>query len=220
MEADLTRFLEFYGMPGSGKSTVSHLVADALRRRGDTVIEPTYDTDHARFASIRKLRKLVKLFLYAAVHPKKLAALKRLAKENGNRGAEILSQTANIVQKLQVYDRAARCNYVIFDEGLTQSAVSLVKNGQKSASENERILYGLCGKRTVMKIYIRVSAETALERMEGREKHDSRIEKIPGVVNRRKALLNYEKQCETIADSITADNADAEECAGTVFRHL
>ena len=41
-----TEFIEFYGLPGSGKSTLSHIVAERLRSEGYAVEEPSYDIDH------------------------------------------------------------------------------------------------------------------------------------------------------------------------------
>ena len=200
----MTVFLEFYGLPGCGKSTISHLVAEELRKQGKIVNEPTYDLDHKYSAGKRKTIKLLKLIQYAITHPRSYSRLRQLIKANEYSGSELVSQAANIAPKLWTYENA-ESDYVIFDEGLTQSAISLCQ-GKQNSVENETELYGLCKNRSVYKFYIRINAETALMRMAGRDKHDSRIEKIADVASRREAIRAFEKQCDRIALAIVVDN--------------
>jgi thymidylate kinase len=213
-----TVFLEFYGLPGSGKSTISHLVAEELRKQGKKVIEPTYDTDHRYSSSVRKGIKLLKLIRYEMINPRKSKMLCGLIKANGYFGSSVFSQAANIVPKLWEYDHA-RADYAIFDEGLTQSAISLVIN-EGSSSENERVLYNLCKKRLVRKFYIRVSQEKALSRMAGREEHDSRIERIRDEAERKQAIKAFEMQCNGISDCIVVDQKKIEEILGFIMKQL
>lgn len=46
--------VEFVGVPGAGKSTLSHAVATALRASGEIVTEPTYDITRGRDRRWRK----------------------------------------------------------------------------------------------------------------------------------------------------------------------
>lgn len=211
MESDIrdnTIFLEFYGLPGSGKSTISHLVAEELRKQGKKVIEPTYDSDHRYSSSIRKWIKLIKLIRYGVFNPRKYNKLSKLIRANGYGGTDVLSQAVNIAPKLWEYEHA-RTEYVVFDEGLTQSAISLVKN-KGNSSENERKLYELCKHRKVKKIYIKVFPETALSRMAGRQKHDSRIEEIRDDAERYSKLREIERLCESISTNIIVDDETKE----------
>lgn len=223
MESDLI-FLEFYGLPGCGKSTVSHIVAKKLAEGGKTVSEPTYDTDHKSSAKVRKVKKFLKLFRYALIHPKKYRALKKLVSRNGYGGKNGLKQCANITNKLLAYEKA-ETGFVIFDEGLTQSAISLSqeKEGKVISSENEKILYGLCGNKcrpeNVKKIHIRVKADVALARMEGRDVHDSRIEKMNPEL-RKKAVAQFHMQCDLIPDGIVIEDAAPEEVAERILKAI
>ena len=201
MESDLTGavFLEFYGLPGSGKSTVSHLVAEKLRSEGKTVLEPTYNVDHKYLGIIRKVIKLLNMVRYSLVHPKKYKDIVRLVKSNGYGGTRsVLFQVANVTLKLWVYDRGV-AEYVIFDEGLTQSAIALAQKGKLSSIENEKQLYSLCKKRSVEKIYIVVADRESINRLSERDNHDSRIEKIQSIGEREKALRFFKEQCELIS---------------------
>jgi ABC-type dipeptide/oligopeptide/nickel transport system ATPase component len=62
--------IEFLGLPGCGKSTLSHSVAEQLRREGRAVNEATYILNHRRHKLERLLRKLGHLTDYAAHHPR------------------------------------------------------------------------------------------------------------------------------------------------------
>lgn len=215
---DSTVFLEFYGLPGSGKSTISHIVAEELRKMGKNVEEPTYDIDHKYSGNIRKVIKLLKLVRSALLNPKEYKALCVLIKANGYTGIEVLSQAANIVPKLWEYDHT-RSDYEIFDEGLTQSAISLVNN-ERNSSENEVSLYSLCKKRVVRKFYIKVSPETALLRMAGRDMHDSRIEKMTDDIKRNNALQGIEIQCESILDGYAVEEDSIQSAVDCIVGQL
>jgi predicted kinase len=49
--------VEFIGLPGSGKSTIAHALADLLRLRGALVREPTWRHDHQYRHASRAVRK-------------------------------------------------------------------------------------------------------------------------------------------------------------------
>ena len=205
---DNTVFLEFYGLPGSGKSTLSHLLAEELRKQGKKVIEPTYESDHLYSSSKRRLVKILQLMRYAAIHPKNYKKLIQLVKANGYCGSEVISQAANIAPKLWEYEKADT-DYVIFDEGITQSAISLCQ-GNRNSADNEAELYLLCRKRMIRKFYIKVDKETALERMAYRGKHDSRIEKIEDEAGRKEAIIAFEKECCRIGNGIYIDDSQCD----------
>ena len=215
MESDLTLFLEFYGLPGCGKSTASHMVAAELRKQGKNVSEPTFDMDHKSSGKVRKVKKLLKLFRYAVAHPKKYKALKTLVSKNGYGGSGGLSQCANITQKLLAYEHE-KSDVVIFDEGLTQSSISL-SQGRMNAAENEKELFALCPKRNVKKIYVNVSPEVALKRMEGRSQHDSRIEKIEDPLLRENAMVVFHVQCDLIPNGNVIQDGSAEQMAAEII---
>lgn len=196
----MTVFLEFYGLPGCGKSTVSHAVAEELRKLGKTVAEPSYDLDHRHSDHIRKIKKAGYLLVLLSKHPAVFRKLVKLMKDNGYQGKKGILQCSNIAYKLLAYNDKTDADYVVFDEGLIQSAISLADKAGKSI-ENEKLLYGLCKTRDKISIYIEVNAETALKRMETREKHDSRIEKIQNIEDRRIALEAIEDQCRIMCDT-------------------
>lgn len=218
MEPDLTVFLEFYGLPGSGKSTISHTVVEELRKRGKNVKEPTYDMDHQNSRSLRKLKKIVKLIVFAFVYPKKFLSLLKLVKQNGYSGITVIIQCVNIAYKLIIYN-GIKADYVVLDEGLTQSAIALNQNINKTIN-NELSLYGLIGRRKVIKIYIKTKPEIALNRLEGRNEHDSRVEKIADKVEQTESLKELEMECDVIFPNLIVYNDSISDSVKYTIRNL
>ena len=211
--------LEFYGLPGCGKSSVSHIVADELTKRGRSVEEPTYKIDHNESHFVRKLKKTGCLIRYFFGSPKSCRILTKLVRKNGYKGASAFSNSANIAQKLLIYGRTNR-DFVIFDQGLTQSALSLSQTGKVSVLENEAVLYELCKGRTVKKIYLRVEKEEALRRMKGRASNDSRVEKMRTEKEQINALSAWESLCDSISPDIVIESRDAAESAAEILEKL
>ena len=93
--------IEFFGLPGCGKSTISHQVAERLRAKGYKVYEPTYYSDHNLKPVCRKLRKLLATMYYSISHHKEYLSLIRLAKENGYTGfKDSLKQICELFNKV------------------------------------------------------------------------------------------------------------------------
>ena len=213
-----TVFLEFYGLPGSGKSTLSHLFAEELRNRKNTVKEPTYYIDHNYNQYFRKTIKLLKYIRYMFCHPIRNIQLIQCVIRNGYRGVSIISQCSNIAQKLWFYDHA-HSDYVVFDEGLTQSAISLSYTEKINIIENEKILYSLCKKRATIKIYICISVEEAKKRLTKRNTHNSRIERIIGNEQQDNKMKIIQAFCRSISsDVIIYGNETQDNFTNTIQR--
>jgi len=120
--------VEFIGLPGSGKSTIAHAVADLLRLRGTPVSEPTWRSDHASSPASRTLRKGA-LALAASARDPRLAreVLHRIAESEQPTPRETLKLAVNA---LYVAETAARCAQLpgihIFDQGVLQQLWSLL----------------------------------------------------------------------------------------------
>lgn len=194
--------IEFYGLPGSGKSTVSHVVAEQLKKDGYKVIEPTYEMDHTNKKKFRVIKKIYKTIFYSMMHPKKLIEIYVLIKNNGYTKIEILRQIINIIPKICIYKRTKKGCIYIWDEGLIQSAISITILENAKINENVKALF----KHTklnidnIKSIYIRVKKEVALQRMKNRTFHGSRIEKIKDNDERNDLLNKFQDSCENISE--------------------
>ena len=206
-----TVFLEFYGLPGCGKSTISHMVAEKLRKCNKTVSEPTYDVDHKHNKVVRKMIKTINAIKYGICSPESFIGLIRITKANGYTGVLALNQIVNIAWKLLIY-KQSKVDYVVFDEGLIQSAVSLTQtyNCKKNSADNVSTLNKLCGKCRVRLINVCVSVEEAQRRMFSREKHDSRIEKIKNIKQQEEALREFNRQLGYIKNKKNSIIIDSE----------
>lgn len=209
MEHTLTHpiFVEFYGLPGSGKSTVSNIVAQWLRVDGYIVDEPSYKEDH-RPAFQRKIRKLLIGCLWALSRKASFKSVSRLVAENGYKGFEKFTQTVNVLQKLNVYwgktDRI-----VLWDQGIFQAAVSLSIKGKLSAFDNlQKIMSFLPDDVFIQRVYIPVEFAVSLVRMESRKTKDSRVDRLEGEENKLNMLRTFETGIESIRNSYTGGDSE------------
>ena len=190
--------LEFYGLPGCGKSTISHKLADNLRSKGLSVWEPSYEIDRKFGKTMRKVVKFAKLVSFAICSHRTYKGVSGLVKANGYQGMSALRQLANIAHKIDSYKMADRWDVTIWDEGLVQASISLAVNGSRNASENESHLMLYTGDVKYVKVYTKVDKDTALERMKGRSTYDSRVEKMASREDQIAFLEGFETACESI----------------------
>lgn len=203
MENDIKRpiHLEFIGLPGCGKSTISHRLSVDLRKVGYKVAEPSFDMDHQSFAFIRKLSKLFFGAYYYCKEHQQYKLIAKLVKSNGYEGSVALLQIVNIAQKIVMYNHHNVEDYVVWDQGIPQAAISLSTNGLRNASENESDIYALLPfKPNVLKVYVYCDSEKALKRMSGRKTNDSRVEKLASVDSKLAALSKIESDCKVLFD--------------------
>lgn len=200
MEANLKTpiILEFFGLPGCGKSTISHLLADVLRSEGLSTWEPSYVIDRRYGKTMRKVVKLTKLASFYICNHRAYKGVRRLVKANGYHGVSALHQLANIAHKIVSYMTSDRYDVTIWDEGLVQSSISLAVNGGRDASDNENSLKKYIGDVKYVKVYAKVDKETSLERMRGRDTNDSRVEKLTSIQDQMNFLEEFETACENI----------------------
>lgn len=206
MEANLKTpiVLEFYGLPGCGKSTISHKLADDLRSKGLSVWEPSYEIDRKSGKTMRKVVKFAKLANFAICNYRAYKGVRELVEANGYQGMSALHQLANIAHKIDSYKLADRYDVTIWDEGLVQASISLAVNGCRNASENENSLMTYTGDIKYVKVYAKVDKDTALQRMKGRETNDSRVEKMASLEVQMRFLSVFEGACESI-DNVKAN---------------
>lgn len=191
--------IEFYGLPGCGKSTISHKLADDLRSKGLSVWEPSYEIDRKYGKTMRKVVKFAKMASFAICNYRAYISVRELVETNGYQGMSALHQLANIAHKIDSYRIADRWDVTIWDEGLVQSSISLAINSGRKASENERCLLAYTGDVKSVRVYVMVDIDTALKRMEGRNTNDSRVEKMANLEEKITFLKGFESACDSIA---------------------
>lgn len=215
---------EFYGMPGCGKSAVSEIVAKELEKQGYRVIRASAETGNDVNPLYRKIVKIFRTLGFYILNPSTFSEVKKLVKRNGYTGVrEIGVQLVNIAQKLRYYTAKAERTIYIWDEGLTQAAISLAVKGNITGEENKEQLLSIVkanGKQ--LNIYIRESIETVFNRIDKRATNNSRVEKIKNTQEKVNLLRKYEGAAESIEnpDVITGNGREAGDIATTILRTI
>lgn len=193
-------FVEFYGLPGSGKSTLSHLVAERLRREGHVVDEPSYETDHQHPLQ-KRVKKMAVGGYWFVFHHVQFCHVKNIVRQNGYTGMEAFKQIVNVIQKVRIYNSPRAFEIVIIDQGLIQASISLSMYGAVKAKENyERLLLLMPNAVDALRVYIDVDSETALDRMRKRTNNDSRVEKLKEDSMKEKMLLRISEEIASVRE--------------------
>ena len=180
MEANLkkTIIVDFYGLPGSGKSTVSHAFSDALKQKGYCVEEPTYMLDHKTSPIKRKALKMFRTAIYLIWQRENSTAIAlNIWNAEKKSFSRWLSQYVNISNKLFCLKRLmGKCDYIVFDEGMIQSILSVSFDSETAEDEIKNIsqLYEF----DELKVFVSVPQEIALERIIKRNEKNAMVERI------------------------------------------
>lgn len=210
MERNLTKcvHVEFYGLPGSGKSTISHMLAEELRAKGFDVYEPSYNSDHMLHPIVRKIFKLYKTTLFSLRYPRLVKEIYELLFQ-GKRIELLcfLKHFLNIAPKIICYLNSQSKIY-IWDEGLVQSSIAATLDNPTNTDIIANKLISISGDREIIKVYVKTKVETAFKRLACRETQDSRIEKEQDIKKRRYIMNQFKKCCDKIkvGNNLSKDN--------------
>ena len=203
-----TIFVEFYGLPGSGKSTVSHQLAKRLRDNGFKVAEPSYEIDH-KMSFLRKIRKFILGIYYYIYYRSLYNAVKEIVKNNGYKGTGAFTQTVNIMQKVATYRKCETTQFVIWDQGIVQAAISLSLIGKGKAGCNLRKLLVLLPPLVkTHNVLIDIDEILALQRMSMRSSNDSRIEKTKDEEQKKLLIHRFQEGVASIKKSCFGESVD------------
>lgn len=115
--------IEFFGLPGAGKSTLSQLVSAQLRAQGIAVDEATYVVDHRCGRALRLAKKATSIVGYAATRPynmfrelRQILATRQSASRDLSRSISNWMFVASIAAK-----RRDRNSLVLLDQGFAQA---------------------------------------------------------------------------------------------------
>ena len=174
-------FVEFIGLPGAGKSTLSHKVARNLVQTGLSVNEATYKIDHGLTPGFRRLRKFGFVLLALVTSPSSSLALLR---EVGRLGQNTVGDTIKIVFNalylggIYQYLRG-QPGIHFFDQGILQAFWSIGYSAKKNLDVRYvgELVENILPLRTIV-VYVNVSSETAIDRLKCRGSATSRLEKF------------------------------------------
>ncbi|HEU4642187.1 MAG TPA: AAA family ATPase [Gemmatimonadaceae bacterium] len=180
--------VEFLGLPASGKSTLSHAVARALRARDVPVREPTYTLDHETAIGARRVRKLALAALAVMRHPARSAHwVRRIARSGQRRSGWASAVAINWLYLLEVArGGAARPGVCLLDQGLLQALWSIGYGARafRLRSPGLRTRLRALLPRRVMVVLVTADRAALERRLDGRDHPASRLERERGAVPR------------------------------------
>lgn len=198
MADHLTAYVEFLGLPGSGKSYFSHKVAEDLRTEGYGITEPSWMIDHKYGKWLRVLIKVWMGCLFRIFQHTKAVGLINTVKSYGLRKNDEKRIVRNLMYKAYNLTRQNK-GILLFDEGIAQMAVSMaVDSGKKAQKIYDDLLGILSLNQKCLVVKIDCSIEIALVNMDLRKSCDSKAERIEGLEAKKKYLNEYKKACESI----------------------
>jgi thymidylate kinase len=193
--------IEFIGLPGSGKSTLCEELEPWLKEQGYSVVNWLYHTaSWSKFHRIaHKLKVSIKFFF---THPLIFQNLGVVVKRSGQGSLKgSLSQYLNLIYIAGLYWRYNHPRFdskvVLFDQGKIQAITSLifqskVKDLQKLLPLSLTKIYG-----NDLVIYIDVTPEELLKRLEMRNGAQSRVERL-APEERIVALKQFQERGEKV----------------------
>ena len=181
--------LDFYGVPGSGKSTISHLVAEKLRE-DFYVKEVSYDIDHGYPQWIRGLIKFNELIILMVAHPCVFKGLiKVIANFHRIWNNKFYRNLLNLAFKVRALQHTG-FDIVIFDQGIWQSVTSLIYGCREDVdiiSAYKKMCSLINRNVYILNVYIKVDVKIADCRLLSRKSGRARVEK-----------LNYDERLEEL----------------------
>ena len=204
--------IEFTGLPGSGKSYLSSLLADKLCKDNTKVAEPSRSIGHAA-ALPRLTAKLCCVLIFLITHPLQfLQTVRAVSRTRQNSFSNLIKSILNIlfIRGLMVLYGRSR-HIVILDQGIIQGCGSVFFGG--SVPLEDKFLNSL--PLSDMVIRVTVPLKTALSRLALRQSGGgSRVEASPEEGLRRfvSALDSVEKYFSglvpVVMDAVNDDNGE------------
>lgn len=171
--------IEFFGLPGSGKSTLSRHVASLLRARGHHVVETTYNLDHCSQGIGRLWAKSGHVARYTMINPYRAASdLAGVVASHQTATADLAKSAFNwmFISALASHPRSPD-RVTLLDQGLAQAMWSIALAARRKSwlrlVSSEPSRRALCPD---MIIHIRAALPTIGERLASRKRLASRLD--------------------------------------------
>lgn len=207
--------IDFLGVPGCGKSTIAHLLAEKLSCHG-IVEEPTYTLAHQTSSGIKLLMKVRGCFSLMLCHPSIFRRLMTIVRESGYHyySGIFYKHLYNLAFKI-VEIKGMKCNYLLFDEGLWQSAVSLYYNRPCTIKDivdlhSKLMSLAFCEKDEIVdyiSVFVDVDIKEAIQRQQNRKAKPSRVQSLDKK-ERDKELSKQKAIFEQVKANIVINSTD------------
>ena len=202
-----TVLIDFYGLPGSGKTTIFSLLTEKLRENGK-LVDTIYGkgrTRPARQPVAKIMGTISALRFFLKVRP----YLNKRSFYADRTFLRIWMETCLVFYRLR---KAKHNEYIVADQGIIQAIVSLTANDDKANIEELVKIFLKNNKYEIIHVYVDIPVEVSLHRLETRQNGTSRVEKLK--YDQRKAALfslstKFEK-INSVLCPIVINNTDIE----------
>jgi hypothetical protein len=192
-----TLLVEFFGLPGVGKSSMSRHVADTLLAKGFTVDEITYDIDHRHLRPARFALKCGHAARFATAHPSQaISVCKRMAATQQASQSDLGKEALNWLFVAGLASRRRSEGMItVLDQGVAQALWSVGHAARNPlwldllSDEAQKIPLDLV-------IFVRASVSTVRDRLLKRDPPVSRLER--GLETGNAPLLRAEMNCDAV----------------------
>ncbi|MBQ3548136.1 MAG: hypothetical protein IJA44_06665 [Clostridia bacterium] len=145
--------IEFTGVPCSGKSDISHELANILRKNGFSVCEKQYEISHSDNSKKRALKKVLTCFLYCIRHPKRAFSFYRL-----------IGSAKCWMNYIYLFSLNCKNDICILEQGYLQLIGSFFDNVSPDMQRMSALFKALIPEKYIIQVFISASKETILNR--------------------------------------------------------
>ena len=183
--------VEFYGLPGSGKSSVAEPVVKKLREKGFRVLTYTdlNSSYNNGFGLVLKNLNLTFLLLQLFLREKMIINKRRVSY------IKLILQTSNF------YKNSSGADYVIMEQGILQNVISLYYDHEIRDTGTLKKIFQTV-RNEMLPVVTEIDCEEAFKRMLTREKEPGRLDGLDGE-KQRKVYQIYENNIRKFENVFT-----------------
>ncbi len=202
--------IDFFGLPGCGKSTLSHLASQKLGCEGLDVKEVSYDMDHGNGSMQRTWKKIIATIRLLLCYPMLFWRVSKTLLTNGIPLFDRLYFKHIINLSYKICALKGHHEIILFDEGFCQAVLSIsINNDGIREYCYESLIGAIVSDRRMISVYVKTELDTALARIRMRNDGQSRFDTLSDDVTKNE-LVKMEKLCSSLPQTIVVENSNSE----------
>ena len=205
--------VEFYGLPGSGKSTVAEPIVKKLREKGFRVLTYTdFNSSYNNSFGLVLNNLNLAFLLLQLIFREKMGINKKRA-----------SCIKAILRTNEFYKSSSDADYIIMEQGILQNVISLYYDHEIRDTDTLKKIFQTV-RNEFLPVVTEIDSEEAFKRMLTREKEPERLDKLDGEKQRKIYQIyddNIRKFESVFTDFIKIDTSiDPQTNAETILKKI